>query len=207
MLAFINKLYLKSVELELLIAIIVSVISVLAAFVQYTKKIKSEFEIEKIRDEREELKKEVFKETPATPQIKDVVSTIKLNLNNLDEFYLITKNQAKSSFRISLVAIFVGFLTLISGIWIFYLQGTPNLQLTALSSISAIVIEVIGSLYFFMYKESIKQLNYFYGKLYQIQNVMLAINLSHEIKEDKRTEMMNQIILSLLPSTKILEKK
>jgi hypothetical protein len=51
---------------------------------------------------------------------------------------VISKKQAKDSFKTSLFAISIGFLTLIVGIWFFYLKDTPNLYLTALSSVSGI---------------------------------------------------------------------
>ena len=119
------------------------------------------------------------------------------------KYYVINKNQAKNSFRTSLFAVFIGFLTLIGGIWLFYIQDTPNLQLTALSSISAILIEVIGGSYFVIYKKSLDQLNYFYEKLYQVQNIMLALKINDDIEDNvKKTEILEKIILSLLPPTK-----
>lgn len=161
-----------------------------------------EIELKEIMDERGEIKKKVF-EQPPTQQQSDILNTIELNLNHLNEYYVINKNQAKNSFKASLIAISIGFITLITGIWFFYLRNTPNLYLTALSCISGILIEVFGGTYLIMYKESQKQLNYFFEKLYQTQNTMLALKINSDMdSSETKVKTLEKIISTLLPSKK-----
>lgn len=200
------ELYFEELKIILLLIIGVVLYLLFLIIISYTSaEIKSggiEIELQEILNERGKIKKKVFEQKPTTTQT-DVLNTIELNLNQLNEYYVINKNQAKNSFRTSLFAVFIGFLTLIGGIWLFYIQDTPNLQLTALSSISAILIEVIGGSYFVIYKKSLDQLNYFYEKLYQVQNIMLALKINDDIEDNvKKTEILEKIILSLLPPTK-----
>jgi len=50
-----------------------------------------------------------------------------------------------------------------------------------------------------MYKKSLEQVNFFFGQLIKIQDTMLSINLSNNIKDEvRKTEMQEKIIVSLL---------
>ena len=155
-------------------------------------------ELNEIKKERNEIKKRISK----APQV-DIFDTVQLGLNQLTEYYTINKSQARNSFRFSIFAIVLGLITIVGGIWIFYLRDIPNLQLATISSISGTLIETIGGLYFFIYKKSLEQLNYFYDKLTETQNIMLAVKLAESMEnEEKKTEIREKIIISLLPETK-----
>lgn len=161
-----------------------------------------EIEINKIQDERGKIKERIFDQLPTTTE-SNILNIIDLNLNQLNEYYVINKSQAKNSFKASLSAIFIGFTTLIGGIWLFYIKDTPNLTLTAISSISGVLIETIGGLYFVIYKRSIEQLNYFHEKLYTVQNIMLALKISNDIESsEKKIELIEKIVLCLLSPIK-----
>lgn len=128
----------------------------------------------------------------------------KTNLNIItDELDKIIKNyktQAQNSLKASLFAILIGFLTLICGIKFFYLKDPPDLNLTIISSISGLLIESIGGLYFFMYKKSLEQLNYFYEKSYQTKNINCALDIYKDLKDNTTNgTFLEKIILSLLP--------
>jgi hypothetical protein len=58
---------------------------------------------------------------------------------------------------------------------------------------------MIGGSYLILYKESQKQMNYFFEKLYQNQNTMLALKINSDMKNDeKKAEILEKIILSLI---------
>jgi len=163
------------------------------AVIKFTP-IKIETEIEKLNLERAEIihKIEGKKEL-------EIFDTIQLSLNQLNEYYTINKAQAKSSFRFSIFIIVFGLATIVIGIWIFYLNAIPNINLTALTGISGILLEFIGGAYFFMYKRSLEQVNFFFAQLIKIQDTMLSINLAKNIgSKEKETEMTEKIITSLL---------
>lgn len=150
-------------------------------------------ELERLRGEREELKKRVEVESSKG----DAFDSIQLSLNQLTEYYTINKGQARNSFRSSLFALVVGLATLISGIWFFYFhQG--NVQLAALSSISGVLIQFIGGAYFVLYRKSLEQLNFFYENLVTMQDTMLAIQLTEQLEEGRRSEVYEKIIMSLM---------
>ena len=152
-----------------------------------------DLDLSSIREERKEIKRRIS-QSP-----KDVVGTIQLSLNQLTEYYAINKNQARSSFSWSVFAIVVGFITLIGGVWLFYLQEKPNVQLTTITSIASILAEFIGAAYFFIYTKSLSQLNFFFSQLVRLQDTMLAIKLMEDMKDDaKQDEMRRKLIMAII---------
>ena len=128
----------------------------------------------------------------------DIFHTIQLSLNQLNEYYTINKNQAKSSFRFSVFSIVIGLVTILTGIWLNYLD-IAKIEISYITAISGIILEFIGGAYFFMYKKSLEQVNFFFGQLIKIQDTMLSINLADNIENvDKKSEMNEKIIVSLL---------
>jgi hypothetical protein len=129
----------------------------------------------------------------------DILDTIRLNLNQLNEYYTINKNQAKSSFRFSILAIILGLATIITGIWLYYYGSNPNISATFLTSAAGLLSEFIGGVSFFVYRKSLEQANLYFNKLIRVQDTMLAINLSKNIgAKDKEMELIERIVDSLL---------
>ncbi|HCM33210.1 hypothetical protein [Chryseobacterium sp.] len=155
---------------------------------------KEEQEIIKINVEREEIKTKIENKNQL-----EIFDTIQLSLNQLNEYYTINKAQAKSSFNWSITAIVLGLILLISGIIIFYTNANSNVNITILTGIAGILLEFIGGAYFFMYKKSLEQVNFFFAQLIKVQDTMLSINLANKVEDDsKKTEMTERIIISLL---------
>lgn len=153
-----------------------------------------EIELDTLHKERKKIQ-ERLAEAPKP----DIIDTIQLNLNQLTEYYTINKNQARNSFRFSIFALIVGFITIIGGIWLFYFNNIPNISLTLISSISGTLLEFIGGAYFYLYRKSIDQLNFFFIQLVKMQDTMLSIRLCEQITpEDKQIEIREKIIFTLL---------
>lgn len=85
-----------------------------------------EAELDSLQSEREQLRAKLAQEEKQPHSgPADVLDTIRLNLNQLTEYYTINKGQAKSSFRASMFAMFVGLVMICSGIWLLY-SGSPG---------------------------------------------------------------------------------
>jgi uncharacterized membrane protein YidH (DUF202 family) len=152
-------------------------------------------ELERLREERNTIQERLSD----APKSADVIDTIQLNLNQLSEYYVINKSQARTSFGFSVFAIVSGLVTIIAGIWIFYLQEKPNLQLTAITSIAGVLAEFIGAAYFYLYRKSLEQLNFFFLQLVRMQDTMLSVRLCEEVvPEDNQMQLRATIILTLL---------
>jgi Cyanobacterial TRADD-N associated 2-Transmembrane domain len=152
-------------------------------------------QLEELHEERKDLKRKISLKEKA-----DILDTIQLNLNQLSEYYTINKGQARNSFRISVSAIVLGLFTLLAGIWFFYLrETTSNITLATLSGVSGVLLQFIGGAYFYLYRKSLEQLNFFFSQLVKMQDTMLSIKLCEQItKEDRQIDVREKIILSLL---------
>lgn len=129
----------------------------------------------------------------------DILDTIQLSLNQLNEYYTINKSQARNSFTFSVFAIIVGLATLVGGIWLFYLREVPRVELTAITSIAGVLIQFIGGAYFYLYRRSLEQLNFFFAQLVKMQDTMLSVKLCEQIQPPERqVELREKIILTLL---------
>lgn len=158
-----------------------------------------DIELRNLREERDEIRKRLSEsKTEEEKKEENVFDTIQLSLNQITEYYTINKSQARSSFRFSVFAIVAGLVTLIGGVWIFYMKDTPNIDLTIITGISSALIEFIGGAYFYLYNKSLKQLNFFYAKLVRMQDTMLAIKLTESLDGDKEIEMKEKLIMELM---------
>jgi len=150
-------------------------------------------ELAPIRKEREEIRDRIKEKEP------DIFDTIQLNLNQLSEYYTINKSQARNSFRASVTAIIVGFLTIIVGIWVFYLPGHPIPNLTYMSVIGGILLQFIGGAYFYLYNKSLAQLNFFFARLTIMQDTMLSIKLCDQIAElPTKAKILEELIFEII---------
>jgi len=158
-----------------------------------TKPDASDGQLQELKNERVIITKKIEEEKEA-----DIFHTIQLSLNELNQYYTINKAQATTSFRFSIMAVVAGLAVIITGIILNY-TGTKTIEITYLAGISGILLEFIGGAYFFMYKKSLEQVNFFFGQLIKVQDTMLAINLADAIKDDnKKSDMQEKIIVSLL---------
>lgn len=157
-----------------------------------------DIELEKLSMEREKLKAKVVQsESEEIKNKNNVFNTIQLNLNQTTEYYTINKSQAKQSFRASIFAIVIGLITLVVGIWFMFYK--ENITMATISAISSVLLEAIGGMYFYVYRKSLEQLNFFYDKLEKTQDTMVAIELTNNISNDaKKMELQEKLILNLI---------
>ena len=155
-------------------------------------------ELEEVKKKKEEIEEKI-KDTIRNEGNTDILNIIDLNLNQINEYYIINKKQAQISYNVSLFFIFVGLSTLFGGIWFFNFGTNKNITLAYLSGIGGIIINVIGGINFQMYNKNIEQLNYFYKTLVRLQNTMLAVKLCESIENlEKKSENKEKIIASLI---------
>ena len=129
----------------------------------------------------------------------DILDTIQLSLNQLNEYYTINKSQARNSFSFSVFAIVVGLATVVGGIWLFYLRDTPKIEMTVITSIAGVLTQFIGAAYFYLYRRSQEQLNFFFAQLVKMQDTMLSVKLCEQVQPPERqVELREKIILTLL---------
>jgi hypothetical protein len=151
-------------------------------------------EMEELREERDKIK-----ERNPEGQKADLFDTVQLNLNEIREYCVLNKRQAWSSFAFGVFAILLGFATLLYGVWKFYEGTSTNLTVASLTSVSGLLIQFIGGTSLFMYRNSLRQGNFYFAHLVQMQDVMLAIKLCTETTDsEKKSALQGKVVEALL---------
>ncbi len=128
----------------------------------------------------------------------DILEVIQSNLNQLIDYYIINKAQATTSFRSSIVAISIGFATIIAGVWLAYANAGDNTA-AYISVLAGIVLQFIGGAFFFLYTRSLIQLNFFFARLALMQDTMLGIRLADSIPDGKeKHRIIEKLIFAIV---------
>jgi hypothetical protein len=109
---------------------------------------------------------------------------INVNLSNIEAYYLLVKAQSDNSFRLTLACAIAGFIVLMAGILLSFIKGTDN-SATTITVASGVLIEFISAIFFYLYNKSVIQLNSYHDKLIDVQDTMLALKVSQDIKNDE----------------------
>ena len=128
----------------------------------------------------------------------DILEVIQSNLDQLIDYYIINKAQATTSFRSSIIAISIGFATIIIGVWLAYAHAGDNTA-AYISVLAGIVLQFIGGAFFFLYSKSLIQLNFFFARLALMQDTMLGIRLADSIPEGKdKHQILERLIFAIV---------
>lgn len=122
----------------------------------------------------------------------DTVDIALLNMRKLDEYYALNKSQAKRSFTASIIAVAVGFATIILSV--LYVK---DMSTKFVGGLAGVLGQFIGASFFYLHNKSLNQLNLFYGKLISLQNTMLALQVCEKLTSHKE-DTMKQIALELM---------
>jgi hypothetical protein len=148
-------------------------------------------------NERREAEKQF--EQSNTPE-----DALKLDLTRLNEYYVINQNQARSSFRWAIISMFIGFGTIIFGIWLFYFRATaPDKFMAGLSTAAGCVVNLISCLFLYLHSKTQERSLYYYEQLAGLQKLLLAIRLVDAHKDEAtQKDARNLVIRELLDSSK-----
>jgi hypothetical protein len=138
-------------------------------------------------------------ESSQTPE-----DALQLDLKRLNEYYAINQAQARSSFRWAVFAMFVGFATIITGIWLFYFRAAqPDKYMATLSTAAGVVVNLVAGLFLRMHSRTQDRSLHYYVPLARLQKLSMAIRLVEaHTDEAKRTEARNLVIRELLSGSR-----
>jgi hypothetical protein len=128
---------------------------------------------------------------------------LKLDLKRLNEYYIINQAQARSSFRWALFSMFIGFGTIVVGIWMFYFGNHPDKFMAGLSTAAGCVLNLVSGLFLHLHSKTQDRSLFYYEQLARLQKVSLAINLvdAHE-DATTRANARNVVIAELVSASK-----
>ena len=109
-------------------------------------------------------------------------SLVKINIDNLAEYYSLVKVHTNNSFRSSLLTAFVGFAFILIGV-IAGFGGGQAATPARLAVISGISIEFLAGIFFYLYNRTVRQLKEYHDSLLSVQNVLLSLKLVNDTQD------------------------
>lgn len=123
---------------------------------------------------------------------QDIRTLMFENLKELKEFYVICKQQIRKSFSAAMFSCFAGFVLFILAVIIFLLGGNNSASLTA--GLSGAIVEIVSGLYFWMYRETSKQLGKYHKRLEATEKYLIALQIIEMLPEGNRNEQYGKLI-------------
>ena len=117
------------------------------------------------------------------------------NVGELKEYYVISKQQARRAFSAALLASIFGFVIYIIGI---VATAVLKTNVSIISIIGGTTAEFIASLFFWLYRESMKQLSIYHQRLSSTEKYLTVIQIIKELPEDKRAESYQNLTIEIL---------
>jgi hypothetical protein len=123
---------------------------------------------------------------------------VRINVDNLSEYYALVKVHTNNSFRASLGSGAVGFLLIVAGVLASF-GGAERSTPATLAAISGLITEFIAGVFFFLYNKTVRQLKDYHDSLLAVQNILLALKLVNESDDPEgKKEMTAQMCKALL---------
>lgn len=122
-----------------------------------------------------------------------LIPLIRYSRLQLEAYYSIGLDQTHRSFRYSIIAMWIGFIVIISGVAINFLPISIR-ELFAVSNMQNIsiaggtVIEIISALFLWVYRSSISQLTYFYNRQMDNHNVLICQRIAETMESSDETK-------------------
>lgn len=123
---------------------------------------------------------------------QDIRALMFENLKELKEFYVICKQQIRKSFSAAMFSCFAGFILFVLAVIIFLLGGNNSASLTA--GLSGAIVEIVSGLYFWMYRETSKQLGKYHKRLEATEKYLMALQIIEMLPEGNRNEQYGKLI-------------
>ncbi len=127
----------------------------------------------------------------------DVLELMTINMKEIKEYYVLSKNMARSSFRLSVSMCLLGFTLIASSIIsVFILDSALGSALVP--AIGGAIVEVVAGTTLIVYKQSLDQLNKYYEALHENERFLSVVNITDKISLEKKDDVYVEIIRSQL---------
>lgn len=123
---------------------------------------------------------------------RDIIVLMLKNNDEINEYFKISKSQAKSSFWFSVISCIVGMGALAIGIYGIVIL--KDVSVSVISLISGSISELISGTVFWVHNKSALQLNHYYDALHENEKFLSAVNIADKLSAEKREEVLVEII-------------
>ena len=123
---------------------------------------------------------------------KDIIALMLKNNDEITEYFTISKKQAKSSYRFSVIAAVIGMFMLAFAAYGAIVVGSVDLIIIGV--IGGAITELVAGVVLWIHNKSAMQLNYYYDALHENERFLAAINMADKLDEQKREDIYVEII-------------
>lgn len=127
----------------------------------------------------------------------DVLELMTINMKEIKEYYVLSKNMARSSFRLSVSMCLLGFTLIASSIISVFIMDS-GLGSALVPAIGGAIVEVVAGTTLIVYKQSLDQLNKYYEALHENERFLSVVNITDKISPEKKDDVYMEIIRSQL---------
>lgn len=138
---------------------------------------------------------------PDTKDTSDIIELMLLNMKEIKEYYVMSKDMAKKSFTLSVIMCIFGFGIILLSIISMYFTNITLIE-SLIPVIGGSVVEVIAGTSLIVYKKSLEQLNQYYEALHNNERYLSLVNLVDKLSDAKKDETYINIINSQLEKLK-----
>lgn len=129
----------------------------------------------------------------ANPADANILSMMTLNMSEIREFYIMTKFQAKRAFAWAITTFLVGFALFATSCVMAIISNSSSVSVI-IPAVSGAIVELLSAGSLFIYKKTLEQLNVYYQYLHENERFLSAVQVSDNISQEKRDEVLAQII-------------
>lgn len=124
------------------------------------------------------------------------IKIMSMNLLELKEYYIMTKNQYERTFWIATFFSSAGCLIILGGAIYGSIKG--SFEITWYTTISGCISEVVAALAFWMFTQAKNQMNLYSEHLKNNEKIICAINIIEKKNPTNRGELIDKIVTYLL---------
>lgn len=125
----------------------------------------------------------------------NVLELMTINMKEIKEYYVLSKNMARSSFRLSVSMCLLGFTLIASSIISVFILDA-GLGSALVPAIGGAIVEVVAGTSLFVYKQALDQLNKYYEALHENERFLSVVNITDKISPEKKDDVYMEIIRS-----------
>lgn len=150
---------------------------------------------EEINKKYEDIKNSVISKNSNTKHNSDILELMLANMKEIEDYYVLSKTQAKNSFFLAVSMCIVGLVLM--GISIFAsFFSEDNLISTIIPAVGSAIVEVIAGTSLMLYKNSLSQLNRYFDSLHSNERFLSVVNLVSKASPEVQDDMYFEIIRS-----------
>jgi hypothetical protein len=155
----------------------------------------------RFQEKQEKLARgEVYEALDELQSSMELPALLRLNRKQIDEYHVLTKGQAASSYLNSQIAMGAGFLILAAGATIALAAHDPTTKVAsaAVTAVGGALAGYLGRTFIRTYERTLSQLNFFFEQPLVNSYILTAERLVREMGSDKRDATYERLVEGLI---------